>query len=170
MAKQKAKGEALHEREILTSELGAIVGKTPQWIRQLTREGVLKQVDRGKYILGESVQAYIEHVAGGSEDNKKPRLNDVKTEHELIKKEKSELELAKLRGELHAAKDVERVMSDMILSVKSKLLALPARLAPQLAHESAEVVEKVIRKEINVALSSLADYRPDMFGQREGSG
>jgi hypothetical protein len=62
MAKQKAKGEALHEREILTSELGAIVGKTPQWIRQLTREGVLKQVDRGKYILGESVQAYIKCI------------------------------------------------------------------------------------------------------------
>ncbi|WP_019007740.1 hypothetical protein [Cohnella laeviribosi] len=69
MAKQKAKGEALHEREILTSELGAIVGKTPQWIRQLTREGVLKQDDRGKYILGESVQAYIEYAVGEKIDS-----------------------------------------------------------------------------------------------------
>jgi hypothetical protein len=67
LAKPKAKPEKLQDKEILTSELAAIVGKTPQWIRQLTRDNVLKQVSRGKYSLGEAVQAYCEHVFGGKE-------------------------------------------------------------------------------------------------------
>ncbi|QDS33238.1 type IV toxin-antitoxin system AbiEi family antitoxin domain-containing protein [Brevibacillus brevis] len=62
MAKPKAKIDQLQNREISTSELAVIVGKSPQWIRQLTRENVLVQIGRGKYSLGEVVQAYIKHI------------------------------------------------------------------------------------------------------------
>ncbi|WP_160045739.1 hypothetical protein, partial [Paenibacillus sp. USDA918EY] len=111
--------------------MAAIVGKTPQWIRQLTRDGVLKQVDRGKYLLAEAVQAYCEHVSGGREDDKKPRFIDEKTEHERIKKEKAAIELEQLKGNLHAAADVEMLLSDLILTTKSRLLAVPNRIATE---------------------------------------
>lgn len=172
MTKPKEKGELLHETEILTSQLGAIVGKTPQWIRQLTRDGVLKQVGRGKYILGDAVQAYVLHIQGGKEDHGKPRYIDEKTEHERIKKEKAALELRLLQGELHEAKDIEKIISDMILAVKSRLQAIPTRLAPQLANESAGFIEKMITTEINAALSGLVDYTPELFqevGRVDGS-
>lgn len=58
MGNRKTKAESLQDREVITSELAAVVGKTPQWIRQLTRDGVLRQVGRGKYLLAEAVQAY----------------------------------------------------------------------------------------------------------------
>lgn len=167
MAKPKEKGAQLHEYEVLTSELGAIVGKTPQWIRQLTREGILKQVGRGKYILGEAVTAYIEYASGGKEESSKPRYIDEKTEHERIKKEKAQLELRMMQGELHEAKDVEKLMTDMIFAVKSRLLSIPTRLAPQLANEAAGFIEKMIRQEINAALSGLAQYSPEKFKQEE---
>jgi phage terminase Nu1 subunit (DNA packaging protein) len=167
MTKSKTKGELLHEKEILTNELGSVVGKTPQWIRQLTRDGVLKQTGRGKYILGEAVQAYIEHASGGKEEDKKPRFIDHKTEHERIKAEKAALELAQMRGELHASEDVETVMSDMLTAFRQKILAIPTKLAPQLAGiEDINVIKGRLASALHEALAELSDYDPVSF--REG--
>lgn len=160
MGNQKAKVESQQDREVITSELAAIVGKTPQWIRQLTRDGVLKQVGRGKYLLAESVQAYCEHISGGKEEDKKPRLIDYKTEHEKAKAEKAALELEQMKGNLHAAADVEILLSDLILTTKSRLLAVPNRIATECENEPADVVESVVRREIETALSALAKYTP----------
>lgn len=167
MAKEKTKGDALHETEILTSQLASLLGKTPQWIRQLTRDGVLKQSRRGKYILRDAIQAYMEHIQGGKEDSNKPRYVDAKTEHELIKKEKAEIELRTLKGQMHEAKDVRTVMSDMVLTVKSKLQSIPARIAPQLDQEPANKIESVLHKEISDALRSFVEYSPDLFIKQE---
>jgi hypothetical protein len=52
----------IHETVIQTCELAAILGSSTSWIRQLTRDGVFKQVDRGKYVLAEAVQDYNEHI------------------------------------------------------------------------------------------------------------
>ncbi|MGG4452319.1 hypothetical protein [Brevibacillus porteri] len=164
MARPKAKPENLQDKEILTSELAAIVGKTPQWIRQLTRDKVLKQVSRGKYSLGEAVQAYCEHVSGGKEEEQKPRLIDFKTQHEKTKAEKAELELDQMKGNLHAAADVERLLSDLILTIKSRLLGVPSRIATDCENETADVVESVVRREIETALSAMSKYTPDQIG------
>jgi|HigsolmetaAR206D_1030411.scaffolds.fasta_scaffold00353_27 hypothetical protein len=163
--KTKVEGVEIHEKTVLTSELAAVVGKTPQWIRQLTKEGVLQQVDRGKYVLGEAVQAYIEYASGGKEDTGKPRYIDEKTEHERLKKERAALELERLRGELHSAKDVELLVSDLILTTKAKLQVIPSKLAPRLEHESAAVIEREIRKEINAVLTALSNYDPAEAGK-----
>ncbi|MGG4447620.1 hypothetical protein [Brevibacillus porteri] len=164
MAKPKAKPETLQDKEILTSELAAIVGKTPQWIRQLTRDKVLKQVSRGKYNLGEAVQAYCEHVSGGKEEEQKPRLIDFKTRYEKTKAEKAELELEQIKGNLHAAADVEWLLSDMILTIKTRLLGVPSRVSTECENESADVIESVVRREIETALSAMAKYTPDQIG------
>lgn len=58
MAKPKAKTDRLQDREVSTSELAVIVGKSPQWIRKLTRDNFLIYVGRGKYMLGECVQVF----------------------------------------------------------------------------------------------------------------
>ncbi|GIO09657.1 hypothetical protein J31TS6_56850 [Brevibacillus reuszeri] len=164
MAKPKAKPEKLQDKEVLTSELAAIVGKTPQWIRQLTRDKVLHQVGRGKYSLGEAVQAYCDHVSGGKEEEQRPRLIDFKTQHEKTKAEKAELELEQMKRNLHAAVDVERLLSDLILTTKSRLLGVPSRIATECENESAEVVESIVQREIETALSALAKYTPDKIG------
>lgn len=167
MAKVKAKGEKLHETEILTNQLASILGRTPQWVRSLTRDGVLKQSGRGKYILGETIQAYSEYIQGGKEDANKPRYVDAKTAHEFIKKEKAELELRAIKGQLHESKDVRAVMSDMILTVKSKLLSISTRISPQLDRESAKKIEEIIHKEISDALKSFVDYSPQLYEKKE---
>ncbi|PQP89666.1 hypothetical protein [Paenibacillus sp. AR247] len=164
MGNRKAKAESLQDREVITSELAAIVGKTPQWIRQLTRDGVLKQVDRGKYLLGKAVQAYCEHVSGGREDDKKPRFIDEKTEHERIKKEKAALELAEMQGELHRSEDVEAVMNDMLGAFRQRIRTIPMRLAPELIGQNdLNVIKGRLSAALDEALAELADYDPELF-------
>ncbi|MDQ0114370.1 hypothetical protein [Paenibacillus harenae] len=163
MPKQKTK-EVLHEKIVGTSELAALVGKTPQWVRQLTRDGVLKQVERGKYLLGMAVQAYIEHASGGKEDDGKPRLVDHKTEHERIKTEKAALELAEMKGKLHRSEDVEAVMNDMLGAFRQRIRAIPMRLAPDLLNQmDLNVVKGKLAAVHDEALAELADYDPDKF-------
>jgi phage terminase Nu1 subunit (DNA packaging protein) len=164
VAKPKGAAELFQNQEVITSELAAILGKTPQGIRQLTRDKVLVQSGRGKYVLGESVQAYIEHTQGGKEETDKPRFIDEKTDHERIKKERAALELARMRGEMHMAEDVEAVMSDMLAAFRQKILSVPTRLAPQLAGiEEINVIKGHLTRAMHEALSELSDYDPGKF-------
>lgn len=163
MAKVKAE-VPIQEQEIRTGELAAIVGKSDRWIRQLVTDGVLKQVGRGKFVLGDAIAAYIEYVSGGKEEDNRPRLIDHKTEHERIKTERAALELARMRGELHAAEDVEVVMNDMLAAFRQKILALPTKMAPQLVDiDDIGRVKALLTKDLHEALSELANYDPEMF-------
>lgn len=162
MTKSKAE-VALGELEIGTSEFAQLVGKSPRWIRQLTQDGVLAQCKRGKYKLSESLLAYIEYASGGKTDDEKKTHADVKTEHEVLKKEKTELQLQQMRGQLHSAEAVRMVMGDMILSAKAKLMSIPTRVSPMLDGEPAKSIEQILVKEISDALSVLVDYSPKMF-------
>ncbi|MGG4034217.1 hypothetical protein ABEV74_11040 [Paenibacillus cisolokensis] len=164
MPKVKAEAKPIHEREVQTGELAAIVGKSSRWIRRLTSDGVLKQSTRGKFVLGEAVQAYIEYASGGKETDNKPRYIDFKTEHERIKTEKAALELAEMRGELHKAEDVEAVMNDMLGAFRQRIRAVPMRLAPELLGQTdLNVVKGKLMSVLDEALSELADYDPERF-------
>lgn len=173
MAKEKTEVIPLHKQEIKSVELAAIVGKSTRWLRQLTTDGVLKQVGRGKYLLGDAIQSYVEHVSGGGkeDDDGKPRLIDHKTEHERIKAEKAALELAEMRGELHASEDVESVMSDMLTAFRQKILAIPTKLSPQITGISEiNVIKGRLTAALHEALTELSNYDPDMFGKGATAG
>lgn len=163
MPKNKAEVIELVDQEIGTSELAKLVGKSDRWIRQLTSQGILTQCGRGKYKLGITLAAYIEHMAGGKAGDEKLSHADVKAEHEMLKKEKTELQLQQMRGDLHSSNDVRALMGEMILSAKSKLLSIPVRVSTQLEGESSKSIEKKLNDEINNVLSVLADYNPGQF-------
>lgn len=163
-----AKGDVKDDLIVGTMVFCKIIGKTRQWVSELTKEGVLVQESRGKYKLDENIQRYIEHLLGGKENDKKPKLIDYKTEHEKTKAEKAALELEQLKGNLHAAADVELLLSDLILTTKSRLLAVPSRIATECENESAEFVESTVRREIETALATLARYTPDKIGGDPG--
>lgn len=164
MNKQSKKEVGTYDREVSTSELAAIVGKTPQWIRQLTRDRVLFQVGRGKYILADAVQAYILYAAGGNEEDDKPRLNDERAQLTLIKRQMAELDLAVMRGELHKADDVRAVMEDSLIALRSRLLGIPTKLAPRVQYvQDLAIITDMMTDEIRSALTTLADYDPEVF-------
>ncbi|CAH1058864.1 hypothetical protein [Paenibacillus pseudetheri] len=154
------KGENKPEGIVGTSELAAIVGKTKQWIGQLTRDGVLTQVARGKYNLAESVQAYIRHITGTSTEGK-ISYNDEKAQHEQIKKEIAMLELEEKRNNLHTTGDVLDAWGELVVNFRERLQGLPPRMATELSHMTEEKqIRLLMEAKINDALTELAKYDP----------
>ena len=73
-----------------------------------------------------------------------------------------ELKLQEFKGELHRAEDVEQITTEHVMQVRAMLMALPNKLAVDLAHIStaAEAAER-IRKEVQTVLEDLSTFRYD---------
>lgn len=154
------KGEKKPEGIVGTSELASIVGKTKQWISQLTRDGVLTQVSRGKYNLAESVQAYIKHVTGVAEEGK-VSYNDEKAQHEQIKKEIAQLELEEKRKNLHTTEDILEAWGELCVNFRSMIMVLPPQLSTQLTYMTdAKQIRVLLEERFTQALVELSKYDP----------
>jgi len=149
-------------------------------IQQLTADGVIETVKTQggrRYDLIPTIQRYIKFLqdkAAGREKVEKDAKNEsekleAETRLKQAKAEVAELELEELRGELHRAEDVEAVMTDHILLLRSMIIALPGRLAVDVTHAKtpAEAAE-VIKAECYTMLEQLAayEYDPDEYRRR----
>ena len=159
-------------------ELASLLNITDRWVRQLKSDGVLVASGKPpKYPLVENVQAYCNYLLERAQSRVASKdaadLEKEKLEAEVrMKKAKAEMaeqELKELKGELHRAEDVESITTDHVLFVRSMLMALPGKLAVDLAgtHTAAEQAARV-KQEINFVLENLADYKydPDEYAKR----
>ncbi|MDE6936432.1 MAG: protoporphyrinogen oxidase [Oscillospiraceae bacterium] len=156
-----------------TEDLANLFGLTGQWINQLTRDGVIKRRDTpaGKrYNVVESVRAYTQYLrdkAANRADKGVPEDKELeKFEAEIkIKKAKAdiaELEAQELQGIMHRSEDVAAMAEDLIYTVRDSLLALPGRLAVDVAGAStaAEAAE-IIKREVYAVMKELSQYQYD---------
>ena len=151
--------------------IAKIFGVSTRRVEQLKTEGVIKgQGKPTKYDLLPTIQAYIKYLsdkANGRE--KKEATAQLETEKltaekriKTAKAEMAELELKELKGELHRASDVEAITTDHVMFVRSMLMALPGKLAVDLAaiNTAPEAADR-IKREVYSILERLADYRYD---------
>lgn len=160
----------MRNQKISGQDVAKLFGCTSRYVRQLREDGVISGLEEdGKYDLVETVQKYVAHLqakAKGRKQKENPELEKDKLEGEArikqAKAEMAELELKELQGELHRAEDVEAITTDHVLYFRSMLMALPGKLAVDLAgtHTAAEQAERV-KQEINFVLDQLADYKYD---------
>lgn len=150
--------------------LGHIIGVGDRMIRRLAEEGVLKKNSHGKYLLLSSVRNYIltikvskagENTSGALEDSQD--FYTEKAKHEHLKRQITDLKLQVLQGKLHKSEDVERVMTDMFVKFKSKMEAMPAKLARKLERKSKTEIQELLQVEIISALQELSEYNPADF-------
>lgn len=169
-----AKSEGVNkESTATTSELAGIMGLTPRRLQQLVSEGVLEQVEEGRFLLGESVQRYITHIKGNgrSEEEKKLDLEKKRAEVELKKARAkvAKVEAAELEGSMFRVEDVQSYTEDMITTVKAQIMSLPGRLAVEVATESnpAKCAE-IIKTEGRALLRELSEYEfnPEFYRER----
>ena len=90
-------------------------------------------------------------------------LREEKARHEYIKRQISEIRLALIKGQVHKSEDVAAVMTDMFEKFKSKMNAMPTKLAKKLEGKSRVQIQQILKDEINQALSELAAYNPNDF-------
>lgn len=118
----------------------------------------------------ESVRAYTKYLrdkAAGRAEKGVPEDKELeKFEAEVkIKKAKAdiaELEAQELQGIMHRSEDVAAMTEDLIYTVRDSLLALPGRLAVDVAGAgtAAEAAE-IVKREVYAVMKELSQYQYD---------
>jgi phage terminase Nu1 subunit (DNA packaging protein) len=111
---------------------------TERRINQLVRDG-LPRHSRGQYPLAECFRWYVRYLqtclerkAIVSPDGERGYAA-ARLRREVAEAGIKEIELARERGHMVAVEDVEKAMSDLILSTKARVLGVSARAAGELA-------------------------------------
>lgn len=158
------KGLDENSKVVSTKEISEILGLSDRRIRQLENEGALVKIAHGKFHLPDSIQRYIEFIKEQSEPDEE---TDYYKERALLtraNRQKAEMELKIIQGEVHRSEDVEKVMNDMLGAFRSRTLVIPNKISPLLiAQTEVEVVKSIIKKAIHEALLELSDYDPQVF-------
>lgn len=160
------------ETEVSSSELACVLGITGRNIRQLVEDGQLEKVD-GRFILSDSVQRYVTFKSKKEKDDDEQRLDKARRTAEVTlrasKAQIAKMEADELRGKMHRSEDVAALTEDLIYTVRGSLMALPGRLAVDVAATKtpAEAAE-IIRKEVHALMRELANYQydPEKYEER----
>ena len=161
-----------------TAVIARLYGTDVRRIQQLNSAGIIKGHGRpAMYDLLPTIQALFEYqrklIAGTQKqqeiaDIEKQKLQ-AETDIKQSKAQQAKMELKELQGKLHRAEDVEAIFTDHIMFLRSMLMALPGKLAVDLAgdHTAAEQAERV-KKEVHFILNALADhqYDPEEYKKR----
>lgn len=163
-----------------TDDLANLFGLTRQYINQLTGDGVIKRRDTpaGKrYNVVESVRAYTKYLrdkaAGRSEkgipESKELEKFEAEVRIKQAKAQIAELEAQELQGIMHRSEDVAALTEDLLYTIRSSLMALPGRLAVDVAGTgtAAEAAE-IIKREVCLVMKdlSLYTYDPEKYAER----
>lgn len=150
--------------------LADMLGIKQTTVRHLASSGVMPRVSSGRYKMRDCVHNYVMQLRIQSKTSDsgttgdKPELRDMQAKHEAVKLQMSEMQLKLMQGKLHRSEDVERVMTNMLSSMRAKLLSLPSRVAPRVAEVSDPTeVMAILQADIYEALHELAEYTPEMF-------
>ncbi len=145
-------------------ELAEIAGYTYRWLYNIDRDlpddkKLFVPVEEGKqkYDVPKFVQRWVAY----NTENSIPEDTDLaaaKTKHEIIKTQKTELEVARMRGQMIDVQDVKKLWGDIANAVVQNLLGLPKKLGPAVVMiESAEVISAMIDDEVRQILNDIAD-------------
>ena len=141
-----------------------VIGISTRHLRRLTVEGILPLVPRNgkkpRYRLDESVQRYLKYqkdyvVATMSQTDSDYRV--ARTRRMLALAVGEELQVKLKKGELLHRDDVEFWITNALTAFKSRIQAIPARVARLvLGQTSFKVVHDAIATETDLALNELS--------------
>lgn len=138
--------------------IAQLLNISPRRVQQLAREGVIPRAENGRYALVASVQGYVKYL----QERSVSRDADEETLHErrrLVKMQadKLEFEIGRLTSELVPTGEVGRAWARLAAAFRARMLALPSRLAAELAAEpDPNVVKARLEDEIHDALEELS--------------
>lgn len=167
MAAPLKKPEKISNKTLVSAaELAAVLGVTSAYIYKLAQDGVISSAQRGKYPLADSVQRYIAHLGRDAVTEDEVKLDKVKrTAEAQLKASKAKiasLEAQELEGKMHRSEDVAAMTEDLIYEIRGALIALPGRLAVDVAAcTSAAEAAEIVRREVYQVMSELAGYQYD---------
>ena len=149
---------------VTTAEISEIFGISTRRVQQLAKDGVFVRVGHGQFDLPASVNSFIVYRL---DDTKDEGVLDKSTEEAMwtrARRQKTELELQIMRGDLHRSEDVRRVMNDMLGAFRARILSIPSKFSPQLVGlTEIPPIKVVLKQAVHEALEELSDYDPMVF-------
>lgn len=163
----KAKEKIL---EVTEAELCEYLNLSGRRIRTLATESVVVKTKAGRYDLKKSVSGYVDFIKDTKKEEKQG-IDKVKLAreaeglmHDKLKKRKTELQVMQLEKTMLLTEDVIDMWTDFATMVKSKLLNIPTKLAPQLIGiDDVNIIKKAIATEVSEALNEIADFDINKF-------
>lgn len=141
-------------------EIAKHIGVTPKYVQDLINEGVIDRKDRGTYDINECRDVYIKKLreaAAGRANSGDLNLTDERARLAKEQADAKEMENAITRGELVYIEDVAKRVEVALSKVKTKILAIPTKVAPEAAAaDDAKEVQALIERHIIEALNELA--------------
>lgn len=93
-------------------------------------------------------------------DDKRLDLEQVKAQHELLKMDKTRIEIRERMGELVNASDVLMVWSEIVTAFRNGLLHIGSTLAPRLAGvKKPEIIKTMIEESIRSKLKEIVECK-----------
>ena len=138
---------------------------TDRRVRQMRDKGIIHECRPGLYDLRQTVREYLEYLRGDGPG--RADLNAERTGLTKAKREAAELQLRLARGELHETAEIEKAMKTMCLNFRTRALALPAKLSPELATMGGNQagIFDLLNDAVRELLEELSDYA-NAFGER----
>lgn len=166
----KVKGD-VKKITVTQRQLASAFGVTPGRVNHLISDDVVvkdKDSKSGAVLLYESVKRYWsgkknEEVSIEAELD----LTRERAKHERTKREIAELRLAKMENRAYDAKTVELVLTEMLSNLRTQLLGMPSKLAPQLEGKPRGQIYEIMTRELEERLSELSEYSPELFTEEE---
>jgi len=152
------------ETEVSEAELAVVLGVTGRRVRQLVEDGVLHQSRKGRYFLCESVRLFFaKRNQIDAEDLRLDRARrDADVQLKASKAAIAKMTADELKGKLHRSEDVAAMTEDLIYEIRGALIALPGRLAVDVAAATTPAeASEIIRKEVHKVMRELANYQYD---------
>jgi len=145
------------------TKVASALNLTEARVQQLVKEGMPRE-SRGQYDPVKGLLWYVRYLQKALEKKAVPTLDGgfVGEREERVRLLRAdadlrEMELAKERGLLVALPDIEKMVTDLVLTTKARIMAIPPRLAPELVGETSRVmIQAKLEKACKESLAYLA--------------
>lgn len=146
---------ATHSLETISK----LLDLTPRRVQQLSKEGVIPKAERGRYELVPAVRGYIRYLKERSINPGVVSFDEVRARKTAAEAELVEIELKERRNSLVPVSDVIDAWLELIAACKSRMLSMPAKLAPVVAVEdNPAICKRIIEEQTLEALDELARW------------
>lgn len=133
--------------------LAALVGVSARMIRGYVTAGILERVGPGRYELGPSIRALVDHASGTASELQKARIRRLEAQAVL-----AEIAAARARDEVAPIEEIQRVWIKTLAIIKQRMRQIPVRVESRIIGETDSVrLKKSLLEEIDQALVAAVD-------------
>lgn len=155
--------------ELTVKDFGTLVGISERTVRRLIKTGKIpaKSQNPLRIKVDDGLSAFMNHLKENAKSEDRP-VDDEKARSEklradadisIYKAKQEEAKWKEMEGQLHRSEDVQAMTEDLIYTIRGAIIALPGKLAMNVAAEDdPNVCSKIIKEEVILVLEGLSNY------------